>query len=290
MHDECIDMGSSIPIRVILDGENETVLTGSIHIIPVVNQAPSTAASNSSATEEEYDYQGAMLFSVLVISVYALSIVLLIASFIKKKQVLVSVEESKNVNQYLIQVSDLKEKTARENFKKLKRSIIEAVEKSNSQRPTSSAVNDNSRKNGDKTAFKNAILGAGLSLYSPLVMIKEEKDPDDDCHVVSVHTDASSLSASSPSAYPFSPSLSPESPGTSDHRPLLNISGNNSPDVWQALTPDTPMLPGYRNASFQSPSPQTPRRMKSDVWVPISMRTRTPSPHRTSQDNAVSSV
>lgn len=168
-----------IPIRLILDGQNDTVLTGSIRILP---DSPSDdVRSNATTSEEEgeYDYHGAMLFSVLVITVYAISIVLLIASFIKKKQVLVSMEESKNVNQYLIQVSDLKEKTARENFKKLKRSIIEAVERSDSRRQPSPNGNgqENGRK-GDSQALKHAILGAGISLYSPLIVIKEEEGED----------------------------------------------------------------------------------------------------------------
>ena len=81
-------------------------------------------------TEIPYDAKGAGLFTVVVISVYCISIVLFIASFIKRKKgITVEAEENNTVTQYLTQVPDLKEKTAREHFRKLKMGIIEKVEK-----------------------------------------------------------------------------------------------------------------------------------------------------------------
>ena len=77
-----------------------------------------------------YDAKGAGLFTVVVIAVYCISIVLFIASFIKRKKgITVEADEYNTVTQYLTQVPDLKEKTAREHFKKLKMGIIEKVQK-----------------------------------------------------------------------------------------------------------------------------------------------------------------
>ena len=76
-----------------------------------------------------YDAKGAGLFTVVVIAVYCISIVLFIASFIKRKKGVTVEADENTVTQYLTQVADLKEKTAREHFKKLKMGIIEKVEK-----------------------------------------------------------------------------------------------------------------------------------------------------------------
>ena len=90
-------------------------------------------ASNSSLAEDldPYDSRGAGLFIILVISVYALSIVLFIVSFIKKNATVNESLEENTVNTYLQKVGDLKEKTVREHFKKLKMSIIDQVDSGN---------------------------------------------------------------------------------------------------------------------------------------------------------------
>ena len=89
-------------------------------------------SQNASAIPEEegedYDGKGAGLFIILVVSVYALSIVLFIASFITKKANVGEAFEENTVNAYLHKVGDLKEKTARDHFKKLKMSITSKME------------------------------------------------------------------------------------------------------------------------------------------------------------------
>ena len=74
-----------LPVRLVLADDRNSTFTG---VIQMVHLSPEDDDGVTSVNGTDiYDHSGAGLFIVLVIAVYALSIVLLIASFIKKKQV-----------------------------------------------------------------------------------------------------------------------------------------------------------------------------------------------------------
>lgn len=121
-----------LPLTLTLfDKVTNNTYKGTVLLKNLNNPGPAENVSNATGIDpnEAYDGKGAGLFIILVISVYALSIVLFIASFITKKSgVGESLNEESTVTTYLHKVGDLKEKTAREHFKKLKMSIISKVE------------------------------------------------------------------------------------------------------------------------------------------------------------------
>jgi hypothetical protein len=94
-----------------------------------INRPAANATVFKSATER--DAEGASTYIVSVILVYAIAIVFLIAShvFVKKKEDTLEYQLS-IVNKYWKQAHKIKEKGARESFKKLKFSIVPAVAKS----------------------------------------------------------------------------------------------------------------------------------------------------------------
>ena len=81
-----------------------------------------------------------------------------------------------------MQVQDLKERTARENFKKLKMSIIEEMEHNDSRRGTLASLEGADRVKGRQAkregspGISDALVGAGVRLYQPLLPIREEED------------------------------------------------------------------------------------------------------------------
>ena len=114
----------TVPISLVLQDEGKNLTYSGTLILSEKN------GTEVKPTMLPYDAKGAGLFTVVVIAVYCISIVLFIASFIKRKKgITVEADENNTVTQYLTQVPDLKEKTAREHFKKLKMGIIEKVEK-----------------------------------------------------------------------------------------------------------------------------------------------------------------
>ena len=114
----------AVPVSLVLLDEGKNLTFSGFLILSEKN------GTEVKPTKMPYDAKGAGLFTVVVIAVYCISIVLFIASFIKRKKgITVEADENNTVTQYLTQVPDLKEKTAREHFKKLKMGIIEKVEK-----------------------------------------------------------------------------------------------------------------------------------------------------------------
>ena len=114
----------TVPVSLVLQDEGKNLTFSGTLILSETN------GTEVKPTRMPYDAKGAGLFTVVVIAVYCISIVLFIASFIKRKKgITVEADENNTVTQYLTQVPDLKEKTAREHFKKLKMGIIEKVEK-----------------------------------------------------------------------------------------------------------------------------------------------------------------
>ena len=79
-----------------------------------------------------YDPDGAALFCVVVLSVYAISIVLFMLTIVKRKVGTKLNDENSDVTDYLMKVPALKDKAARENFKKLKISIISELKRQDS--------------------------------------------------------------------------------------------------------------------------------------------------------------
>ena len=113
-----------VPVSLVLQDDGKNLTFSGTLILSETN------GTEVKPTRMPYDAKGAGLFTVVVIAVYCISIVLFIASFIKKKKgITAEADEHNSVTQYLTQVSDLKEKTAREHFKKLKMGIIEKVER-----------------------------------------------------------------------------------------------------------------------------------------------------------------
>ena len=138
----------TVPVSlVLLDKQRNLSFTGTLVL------AGANATSQVDPTEAPYDGKGAGLFTVVVITVYGISIVLFIASFIKRKKgIIIEAEESNTVNNYLTQVPDLKEKTAREHFKKLKMGIMEKVERgSESDREDISKMREGRRSSFSKS-------------------------------------------------------------------------------------------------------------------------------------------
>ena len=76
--------------------------------------------------DEKYDEAGASVYAIVVIAVYGFSIVMLIAShiFLKKKADKRDGGDEKQIDKYLAQVPSLKEKSQRDSFRRLKKSII----------------------------------------------------------------------------------------------------------------------------------------------------------------------
>ena len=78
--------------------------------------------------QEEYDQTGAAYYVIAVVLVYGLSMVLLIGSLAKKKISDKEREgEERQIHNYLHQVPSLKEQSARDSYKQLKRSVIRMV-------------------------------------------------------------------------------------------------------------------------------------------------------------------
>ncbi len=177
---------SDLPVKLVLgDGKNSTY-TGTIQIVPIPDIVNNDGISVNGTSGIGYDYKGAGMFCVVVIAVYALSIVLLIMSFVKKKTAVYNGEigenETNSVVQYLIKIPDLKEKTARDNFRKLKNSIIDIVERSDERKASLAGITteilhdlkDNNKKPAkESVGISTAILGAGMSLYQPLLSSNE---------------------------------------------------------------------------------------------------------------------
>lgn len=79
--------------------------------------------------QDEYDQAGATVYAIVVIAVYGFSIVMLIAShiFLKKKRDKRDGGDEKQIEKYLAQVPSLKEKSKRDSFRRLKKSIIPLI-------------------------------------------------------------------------------------------------------------------------------------------------------------------
>ena len=110
-------------IQFLLQGEGNQTLEGTL----ILDELPEEL-STVEPTMEPYDQQGASAYAIVVIMVYGFSIVLLIAShiFLKKKEDKRDGDEQQ-IDKYLQQVPDLKEKSKRESFRRLKKSIIPLV-------------------------------------------------------------------------------------------------------------------------------------------------------------------
>ncbi len=177
----------NIPVKIILGDGKNTTYAGTVYMLPTPDRDDHDDSHvNGTSAGIGYDYKGAGMFCVVVIAVYALSIVLLIMSLVKSKKSVLNGEidenETNSVVQYLIKIPDLKEKTARDNFRKLKNSIIDIVERTNERKASLAGItteilhdlhDNNNKSDKESVGISGAILGAGMSLYQPLLSSNE---------------------------------------------------------------------------------------------------------------------
>ena len=85
----------------------------------------SVSSSSGNSTGKVYDEKGAGIYVIAVVMVYGMSIVMLIASHIKRRHT--KVLEDKQIDKYLNEFQIIRDKQARENYRNLKRTIIERL-------------------------------------------------------------------------------------------------------------------------------------------------------------------
>ena len=84
--------------------------------------------------KNDYDQAGASYYVIAVVLVYGMSIVMLIASHIKRRQE--KLVEDKQINKYLQDFQIVKERHARDSYKNLKRTIMNKINWDRSKKPT----------------------------------------------------------------------------------------------------------------------------------------------------------
>lgn len=80
---------------------------------------------NSTSASDVYDQKGASIYVVAVVLVYGMSIVMLIASHIKRRHT--KVLEDKQIDKYLNEFQIIRDKQQRDNYKALKKCVIERL-------------------------------------------------------------------------------------------------------------------------------------------------------------------
>ena len=253
-----------VPVSlVLLDNGHNLTFSGTLVL----------SASNGTdikPTKMPYDGRGAGMFTIVVIAVYCFSIVLFIASFIKKKKgITVEAEENNTVTQYLTQVPVLKEKTAREHFKKLKMGIIERVESDNESKSSFSNRFRDKRMKGpaemrqplldNEFAITNCVgskpsnnLETCSKLVQALHSIKEVEEITD-------FSKSSSESYTPTTGITYDPlgnSYGTTELASSRYDPLESSYGTTEPSISSPLTPGYPPDKYYRYFTFN--------RQKSD--------------------------
>ncbi|ELU11000.1 hypothetical protein CAPTEDRAFT_203099 [Capitella teleta] len=130
-------------LSITLLGSNNRTLTGTVNL-----SANADVARQEATTNDDYDDSGAAYYVCAVILVYGLSIVSLIGSLAKKKMKDNKVEQEEvQIDRYLNNASNLREKTARDNYKQLKKSVIKLVEeRSPGTTPQASASSSEQKK------------------------------------------------------------------------------------------------------------------------------------------------
>ncbi|CAD5111882.1 DgyrCDS1145 [Dimorphilus gyrociliatus] len=92
------------------------------------------SSENSTPLPTPYDQIGASSYVIAVVLVYGLSIVMLIASHIKRRHD--KAMEDRQIEKYIQAVPNLKEKSARDTYRNLKRSIVPIVAVALASSPT----------------------------------------------------------------------------------------------------------------------------------------------------------
>ena len=147
-------------MSITLLGSNNNTMSGTVNL--------SAFASVAKEEDNNYDDSGAAYYVCAVILVYGLSIVSLIGSLAKKKMKDNKYEQEEvQIHKYLHKVPDLREKSARDNYRQLKRNVIKLVEEKTSPSPTPDSSSDRggfhfpkkhgSHRNLDKDGSKNGL-------------------------------------------------------------------------------------------------------------------------------------
>ena len=137
---------NSIQIR--LQGPNNVTYTGVLTLKndsslpaqfrpvppPIANPVPALGASNNGSKYDDYDQNGASYYVIAVVLVYGMSIVMLIASHIRRRHA--KMQEDKQINKYLHDFQIVKDKQERDNYKQLKKGIVNLLHSDRPPRKT----------------------------------------------------------------------------------------------------------------------------------------------------------
>lgn len=124
----------SIDVELYNSHKNESIL-GVLTVETVTNGGGASGNWSGGGGPSTLDPQGAAMYVIVVILVYGLSIVFLIGShvFYKRKQERLENDNERLVSKYLEEAPVLRERSARESFKKLKRSLVPMLAESNAK-------------------------------------------------------------------------------------------------------------------------------------------------------------
>ncbi len=123
-------------IRVTLKGQNNVTYFGTLTFSPnwTLFSEDSENLTAAASSTKDYDQKGASYYVIAVVLVYGMSIVMLIASHIKRRQE--KLQEDKQINKYLQDFQIVKERHARDSYKNLKRTIMTKINWDRHKKPT----------------------------------------------------------------------------------------------------------------------------------------------------------
>ncbi len=128
-------------VQITLHGEDNLTYVGNLLLDPYVAGKDELSQDDDKANStaiDGYDQVGASYFVIAVILVYGMSIVLLIASHIKRRED--KIAEDKQINKYIEDFQIVKERHARESYKNLKKAIMTKINWDKQRKPTYSTL------------------------------------------------------------------------------------------------------------------------------------------------------
>ena len=124
-------------IQITFRGHSNVTYTGTLLLLKNFTSDGSATTENDTISElgeDTYDNVGASYYVIAVVLVYGMSIVMLIASHIKRR--VDKVVEDKQIDRYLQDFQIVKERHARDSYKNLKRAIIKKINWERQRKPT----------------------------------------------------------------------------------------------------------------------------------------------------------